>query len=46
MPMQSLLCDAEEKTGKQRRREVSWVTEVRFYQMLKKPRSNGRDSAQ
>ena len=35
MPM-SLLCNAEEEKGNQRMMEVSRVTEVRFYHMLKK----------
>lgn len=44
MLMWSLLCNAEEEKGNQRMMEVSRVTEVRFYQMLKK-QSNGRLSA-
>lgn len=35
MLMWSLLCNVEEKKGNQRMMEVSRVTEVRFYQMLK-----------
>lgn len=38
MLMWSLLCNAEEEKGNQRMMEVSQVTEVRFYQMLKKHR--------
>lgn len=45
MLMWSLLCNAEEENGNQRMMEVSQVTEVRFYQMLKKTQSNGRLSA-
>lgn len=36
MLMRSLLCDAEEEKVDQSMTEVSWVTDVRFYQMLKK----------